>query len=575
MLVTMFARAEVEIAENADDVRRFLEENQDNTVALLFIDSSLNEGSEGGFWKGVVSSVSHIFSGEGDKQSSKQTVAEIEKEIQLLRDSGSNEAALMQIDVSNEDLREIQESYDVTTVPFLIVFKRGIVVLKEVPTHETHDKILQVLNVNPAASHDEPESATTPTAIPVEEEEYEEPEEEVDEEPEEEEEPEEVEEPEEEEDEDWEPEEEDEYEDEEEETPEEPTAASVPTSSQPVAARSEPTLTTVPPPTPATAAEKPQKITLAPGERQPPQIVEARQEAAPSDARRKFVHHQCHDVTTYDDNKAANWRNSPFYISELEDYEIPEDWWRNGYSPLNETAANATQPTTRQVSFSEPEVIVYEPSAPPVFLRPEPVVVVEPLRRPEPVIIAEPAYRPEHLVRPVAYEPRYASHHHVVRGQPTNTTVVAHQPSQTQVRETVGTPSAPVQVSRREVPAGQNGAPTVTTTQLPRAPVRESAAPRPVSQPTTTTGARPAPQPTTTTTGARPAVATYPSYTSTRTASPASTQPAARPVSSGAPSSTASRPAAGPTSSSAPRSGPSSASQVTVPPQGAQGPRRR
>lgn len=545
MLLTLFARAEVEIAENADDVRRFLEENQDNTVALLFIDSTLNEGSEGGFWKGVVSSVSHIFSGEGDKGSSKQTVAEIEKEIMLLRESGTNEAALMQIDVSNEDLREIQESYDVTTVPFLIVFKRGIVVLKEVPTHETHDKILQVLNVNPSASHDEPETTITPPApqeaTPVESApEFEDEEEE--------EEPEEDEEPVEDEEEDWEP------------DWDEPTAAAIPTYYQPAVTSAEPTPTPVTPPGPV-AAEKPQKITLAPGERQPAQIVEARREAAPSDARRKFVHHQCHDVTTHDDNKAANWRDSPFYISELEDYEIPEDWWRNGYSPLNETATNTTQPTTRKVAFSEPEIIVYEPSAPPVFLRPEPVVVVEPLRRPEPIIVAEPVYRPEHLVRPPVYEPRYAPHAHVVRPQPTNTTVVSPQVGQTQVRQTVGAPSAPVQVSIREVPAGQNGAPVVTSSHSPRAPVREVVAPRLSSQPITT----------------------FPSYTSSRTAQPTittSTQPRvatsgtsttsqARPVSTSAPSTTTSRPASGSSSGS------TSASQVSVPSQGTQAPRKR
>lgn len=153
MLTIAFVKADVEIAESAEDVKRFLEENQDNTVALFFIDSSLNEGSEGGFWKGIVTSVSHIFAGEGEGASGQQRVAEIEREI-------SDEAAMMQIDVSNEDLREIQESYDVTTVPFLIVFKRGIVVLKEVPTHETHDKILQVLNVNPVGVHNEDETVT-------------------------------------------------------------------------------------------------------------------------------------------------------------------------------------------------------------------------------------------------------------------------------------------------------------------------------------------------------------------------------------------------------------------------------
>ena len=147
-LLCVSAWAEVEIAKTTDDVKRFLEENQDNTAALFFIDSSANDGSETGFWSGVVTSVTHIFSGEETVANTPQRVAEIEKEI-------STDAALMQVDISNEDFREIQESYDVTTVPFLILFKKGIAVLKEVPTHETHDKILQVLNVNPAGVHEE------------------------------------------------------------------------------------------------------------------------------------------------------------------------------------------------------------------------------------------------------------------------------------------------------------------------------------------------------------------------------------------------------------------------------------
>ena len=148
MLLCLSVKADVETAQSFDDVTRFLELNQDDTVALLFTDSTLTNQTGTGFLSGVVSSVTHIFSGVEEADASNQRVAEIEKEI-------SNETSLLQIDVSNENLKEIQESYDVTTVPFLIVFKRGIVVLKEVPTHETHDKILQVLNVNPAAVHEE------------------------------------------------------------------------------------------------------------------------------------------------------------------------------------------------------------------------------------------------------------------------------------------------------------------------------------------------------------------------------------------------------------------------------------
>ena len=186
-------KADLEIAQSFDDVARFLEINnvyqsedgsstaanpdaddEDDTVGLLFIDSTLRDQPGGGFLSGVVSSITHIFSGSEDPNVSQQRVADIEKEI-------SDETRLMQIDVSNENLKGIQESYDVTTIPYLIIFKRGIVVLKEVPNQETHDKILQVLNVNPAAVHQEenndvvieenvPEETTPePISVPVEE----------------------------------------------------------------------------------------------------------------------------------------------------------------------------------------------------------------------------------------------------------------------------------------------------------------------------------------------------------------------------------------------------------------------
>lgn len=145
--------ADLAVAHNYEDVTKFLELNQEDTIALIFVDSSLNEEQAGGIFSGIVTSISHIFSG-ADEVGSTEKVAQIEREI-------SEETALLQIDVSKPELKEVQESYDVTTVPFLIVFKRGIVVLKEVPTQETHDKILQVLNVNPSAVHAESTEAVS------------------------------------------------------------------------------------------------------------------------------------------------------------------------------------------------------------------------------------------------------------------------------------------------------------------------------------------------------------------------------------------------------------------------------
>ena len=121
---------------------------------MLFIDSTLRDQSGNGFFSGVVSSITNIFSGAEDPNVTQKRVEEIEKEI-------SEEARLMQIDISNENLRGIQESYDVTEVPYLIIFKRGIVVLreklgtKEAENQEIQDKVRQILNITPTETPEE------------------------------------------------------------------------------------------------------------------------------------------------------------------------------------------------------------------------------------------------------------------------------------------------------------------------------------------------------------------------------------------------------------------------------------
>ena len=456
--------ADVVRAEDAETVRTTIDQDADGTLALLFVDNSISQGSESGFWNGIVTSINHIFSGEDQANAQQQQINSIEQDI-------SDEVTLIQIDVgSNEGLREIQESYDVTTVPFLIVFKRGIVVLKEVPTHETHDKILQVLNVNPAAVHedegtdeivvgDEPavsssapdsESVTIPEeSIELAEESVDLPEESVDI-------PEEsielaeesVDLPEESVEEPVEVSEEPEVEP----TPvEEPTVEPEVVEEEPIVEPlvdtviepivdtvndtiqeaindtisepindtvsealndtiselindtiSEPANETIEEPSNATvggvikdtikglfnfssgepetpapeetptpvetvtepAAVNPatpvntRKITLAPGDKQTQPTAEQPHENP--DDREKYVDHRCRDVTTYDDAAAGDWRASAGYISELEDYEIPEDWWRNGYSPI----AEPDKP--EQETEEEPAPVVTEPVLQPV-----------------------------------------------------------------------------------------------------------------------------------------------------------------------------------------------------------------
>jgi len=427
VLILLFVNADVELATSAEEVTNFLDANQNNIAALFFLDSSLNEGNEGGFWSGVVTSVSHIFSGEDEDIANGQKVSEIEQRI-------SDEADLMQIDVSNEDLRLIQEQYDVTTVPFLIIFKKGVLVLKEVPTHETHDKVLQILDINPTAIHQEDdvveiveveketsvevvsmvdasetkESTATEapeSIIPVKIAQY----------------------------------------------PQErnATVAQVDRSRadlrQPIPQRLAPLRPA--PLRPAHQRPSPQRPThQRPTPQRPTSQRPAPVRPTPEEKQslknnteidREYIHNRCTDVTTAVEDRKENWRSS--YIGNLEDYQIPEDWWRNGYTPIsgNDTEANGY---TRKVQFSEDEHIVFEPTD--VIVRPTPVkpapvrpahVIPAPVRPahviPAPVrpahVIPTPV-RPAHVI-PAPVRPAHVAPAHVISA-PVKPHVVAPQP---------------------------------------------------------------------------------------------------------------------------------------------------
>lgn len=537
LILCYSVRAEVATAETADDVQAFLEQNQDNTVALFFIDSTHSEGTEGGFWKGIVTSVSHIFSGEEGAEGSQQKAANIEKAL-------ANEADLLKIDISNGDLEEVMDTFDVQTVPYIIVIKKGVVVLKEVPTHETHDKILQILNVNPAPVHAEEasEEAEVAPAEPAPAEEA--PVEATTEEP----------------------------------TPhtievsEESTTAEEPEDDKSLVTKAKDWVGTLfgsdeeeeveeappaeEPAQPVAAAPAPQPAPVAqPRDRPayPQSSVEPTPDedmVATSDTRQKWVHHQCHDLATYEDDRASHWRDSPFYISELEDYELPEEWWRNGYKPIKTNSTERMNRYFQGPQTADPNVggfETYVPAEPVVYVapverfepyyapRPEPVIVAEPIVRPEPVRVVEPKIRPEPVrvvepkIRPepvIVAEPRLRPQP-VVVAEPhlrqravapqrlvTNTT--APTVGRTTTRSTTGTPSAPKQVSRREVtgqaPTTQTTAPTTTRVSTGTAP-RTTSTTRPA-----TTSTRPASTTTSTrtTAGPRPSSRTSASATTVK-----------------------------------------------------------
>lgn len=339
MLIVGLARADVEKATTAEDVSKFLEKNQNNVAALFFFDSSLNEGNEGGFWSGVVTSVSHIFSGEDNQVNGEHQASEIEQKI-------SEEADLLQIDVSNEDLRELQDQYEVTTIPYVIIYDKGVLVLSEVLNPETHDKVLDILHIQSKEAN----SQTEEVPVVPEDNGSEESAPEVN-------------------------------------TPEEEPPLLIPEAApatievtQPAVVKPEVNVNSqrvtitapkvIPPRVTIQNPQKPKAVTLAPGETEKPAVQLPNQDprvtlriprnytepkAASEDS--SSIKHKCHDIT----HPKEIPRGSPGYIPELEDYEIPEEWWEYGYSPI--TGSNAEEINYRRdVRFFEAENITFEPT---------------------------------------------------------------------------------------------------------------------------------------------------------------------------------------------------------------------
>ncbi|CAI2361227.1 unnamed protein product [Moneuplotes crassus] len=340
MLIVGLVRADVEKATTADDVSKFLEANQNNVAALFFFDSSLNEGNEGGFWSGVVTSVSHIFSGEDNLVNGEHQASEIEQKI-------SEEADLLQIDVSNEDLRELQDQYEVTTIPYVIIYDKGVLVLSEVLNPDTHDKVLDILQIKSNETNSQSEEALV---VP-------------------------------------------------EENTSEVSASEVNTSEEeppllipeavpatieitdPAVVKPEvvavspqkviiTTPKVIPPRVTIQNPQKPKAVTLAPGETEKPtpqlpnqdprvtlRIPRNYTEPKAKSEDSSFIKHKCHDIT----HPKQVPRGSPGYIAELEDYQIPEEWWEYGYSPI--TGSNAEEINySRNVKFFEAENITFEPT---------------------------------------------------------------------------------------------------------------------------------------------------------------------------------------------------------------------
>ncbi|CAI2367974.1 unnamed protein product [Moneuplotes crassus] len=309
LLVIGYVYAGVQQASNVKDVNNFLDKNRNSVAALFFYDSSLDEGTESGFWSGVATSVSNIFNQEDGGVPPEHQNTDIEKRI-------SEEADLMQIDVSKEELRELQNQFSITAIPYVVIYDKGVIVLSEVLDENTHEKAVQILENN------RPGFTVVPRRVKL--------------------------------------------------APQEPI----------ITDESRPLLVLGPTPSPvqyaqpATAqsqetAQGPRQVTLAPGETRT-QVVEhpasiqqrisgsRTQPTVTLEARPlspEFQKEKCH-VSPPPSHPASS---SSGYISELEDYEIPESWLASGYSPLSGNNAEEID-YSRRIQLFDPENITHETS---------------------------------------------------------------------------------------------------------------------------------------------------------------------------------------------------------------------
>ena len=88
------------------------------------------------FWEsilGVMDSIKGLFT-RSEVQTSK-----IEEEV-------AAKAMLVEIDVSDPKLQYVEELYDVTTVPYLILMQTGQVLFKGVPNNDSYKTVINILD---------------------------------------------------------------------------------------------------------------------------------------------------------------------------------------------------------------------------------------------------------------------------------------------------------------------------------------------------------------------------------------------------------------------------------------------
>ena len=125
LLVVSLALGERMKAESSAEVSKFLSDHRHSSqIIALFFKKTPEDANSGGVF---ASMKNKVFNGVANLFSKELTPEQFEDQIE------KNESILIEIDINNPELKEIEEFYHVTTVPYLVIMKNYDVLYEGIP----------------------------------------------------------------------------------------------------------------------------------------------------------------------------------------------------------------------------------------------------------------------------------------------------------------------------------------------------------------------------------------------------------------------------------------------------------
>ena len=128
MLLGLAAAGTLQKAANQQEVAQFLSSHDEGLGQLYFYDASKDD--EGGVLNAVGNLLAETVGASDSASETVQQMADLSNEIDTLA-----------VDVSNPDFQETANLYEISGVPYLIVYNEGVAAIKEEPNAQTLKKV--------------------------------------------------------------------------------------------------------------------------------------------------------------------------------------------------------------------------------------------------------------------------------------------------------------------------------------------------------------------------------------------------------------------------------------------------